>query len=199
MTNATPSPIADRPEMARTLIDLAERRMRTEGYNAVSFRQLADAVGVKSASVHYHFPTKAMLGEAVVESYVARFMDQLGPADAADESPRDRFERFLEVFRHAIQEEEMICLCAMLGAEIGGLPEPVKAAVSVFFTRAQDWLVAALRGGAIGAEDAVGLAALTLAALEGGMVVAAARGDSDSYALVLESLRSTVGDRLAAE
>ncbi len=198
MTNATPSPVPDRRDMARTLIDLAERRIRTEGYNAVSFRQLADAVGVKSASVHYHFPTKANLGEAVVESYVARFMDQLGPPDAAGESPQDRFERFLEIFRHAIEDEEMICLCAMLGAEIGGLPEPVKAAVAVFFTQAQQWLEEGFQGGPIGAEEAAALAALTLAALEGGMVVAAARGDADSYALVLESLRRAVGDRLAA-
>ena len=56
------------------LLNAAERRVRRSGYNAVSFRDLADDVGIKSASVHYHFPQKADLGVALVERYARRVL-----------------------------------------------------------------------------------------------------------------------------
>ena len=37
------------------ILDTAEQRMRDVGYHSVSFRDLADDLGIKSASVHYHF------------------------------------------------------------------------------------------------------------------------------------------------
>src|SRR3712207_8206920 len=43
---------------AERIMDAAERRIRAAGYGGFSFRELAAEVGVKSASVHHHFPTK---------------------------------------------------------------------------------------------------------------------------------------------
>src|SRR6478752_8675700 len=38
-------------------MDLAESHMRVAGYAGFSFRDLAAEIGIKSASVHHHFPT----------------------------------------------------------------------------------------------------------------------------------------------
>ncbi|MCY4123811.1 MAG: TetR/AcrR family transcriptional regulator, partial [Pseudomonas sp.] len=54
------------------LIQTAEGLMRTKGYAAFSYADLADAVGIRKASIHYHFPTKEDLGIAIVEEYVSR-------------------------------------------------------------------------------------------------------------------------------
>ena len=40
------------------LLAVAQNKVREGGYNNFSFRELAKEVGIKSASVHYHFPTK---------------------------------------------------------------------------------------------------------------------------------------------
>ena len=48
------------------LLDAAEDGMRLRGYHAVSFRELAMALGIKSASVHYYFRQKEDLGLALV-------------------------------------------------------------------------------------------------------------------------------------
>ena len=69
------------------ILDAAERAIRDRGYNAVSFRDLAAAVGVKSASVHHHFPTKADLGAAVARRYAERFLDALGDPATWPSSP----------------------------------------------------------------------------------------------------------------
>ncbi len=44
--------------IAESIMDAAELRMRGGGFNGFSFREIADDVGIKSSSVHYHFPTK---------------------------------------------------------------------------------------------------------------------------------------------
>ena len=48
-------------QTAERLMDLAENHMRHAGYGGFSFRDLAAEIGIKSASVHHHFPTKATM------------------------------------------------------------------------------------------------------------------------------------------
>jgi len=55
----------------------AELLLRTKGYAAFSYGDLADEVGIKKASVHHHFPTKEGLSIAIVESYLFRFKKSL--------------------------------------------------------------------------------------------------------------------------
>jgi len=52
-------------ETAERLMDLAEAHIRRAGYAGFSFRDLAAEIGIKSASVHHHFPTKATMAAAV--------------------------------------------------------------------------------------------------------------------------------------
>lgn len=61
-------------ETAQRLMDLAEAHIRHAGYRGFSFRDLAAELGIKSASVHHHFPTKASLAAAVVRRYGDRFL-----------------------------------------------------------------------------------------------------------------------------
>lgn len=126
------------------ILQEAENRIREEGYNSVSFRDLAAAVGIKSASVHYHFPTKEDLGEAVADRYTDAFISALGdPKQKLDEGINP-IEYYISMFRYALREDKKMCLCGLLGAERDGLPETVKAATKRFFKRSIEWLVSAL-------------------------------------------------------
>ncbi|MFT5578547.1 MAG: TetR/AcrR family transcriptional repressor of nem operon, partial [Paraglaciecola psychrophila] len=60
------------------LLKVAQLKVRSGGYNSFSFRELAAEVGIKSASVHYHFPTKSDLGAAVAHQYTDEFLKALG-------------------------------------------------------------------------------------------------------------------------
>ena len=55
------------------ILDAAESRIRRFGYTGFSFRDVAADVGIKSASVHYHYPTKETLAAAVAARYSSRF------------------------------------------------------------------------------------------------------------------------------
>ncbi|MBW4615239.1 MAG: TetR/AcrR family transcriptional regulator [Desmonostoc vinosum HA7617-LM4] len=54
------------------LVDEAERLFRARGYNAVSMRDIAFEVGIRQASLYYHFPSKEQLFVAVTERMFER-------------------------------------------------------------------------------------------------------------------------------
>ena len=124
------------------VLDLAERGLRERGYHAVSFRDLADALGIRSASVHYHFRHKEDLGMAVVDRYAAGVAQQLGPAGALP-WPR-AVGRFCKIYQDALGKTDLQCLCGMLAAESGGLPPAIAERVASYFAANINWLMACM-------------------------------------------------------
>ncbi len=153
------------------LLDAAEKRMRKGGYNAVSFRDLAEDTGIKSSSVHYHFSRKEDLGIALVERYSERFFNALEKCAARAKTPADKLKAFTRVYRDALVEDDAICLCGLLGAESGGLPHPVADGVQSFFDANIDWVAGALPG-RISRTGRRNLASTVLAAHQGAMMLA---------------------------
>ena len=156
---------------AAEILDVAERHMRRGGFDAVSFRSVAAEVGIKSASVHYHFPQKADLGKAVVRRYTDRFLAALGAPDDPTESVAARLGRLCQAYRAAVLDDKLVCLCCVLGAESQDLPEPVAVAVGTFFTQLMSWTDVALERGPDGAKDGLDAAQL-IASLQGSMILA---------------------------
>jgi TetR/AcrR family transcriptional repressor of nem operon len=56
-------------DVKAAIMDAAERRMQQGGFGGFSFREIAADVGIKSSSVHYHFPTKEDLAAAVIHRW----------------------------------------------------------------------------------------------------------------------------------
>ncbi len=150
------------------IIDAAERRIRQAGYNGFSFREIAQDVGIKSASVHHHFPTKPALGAAVARRYAERVEAAVAAEQQAGQTAADAWRN---VFRNALLRDGRMCLCGMLGAEADGIPDEVAAEARRFFERGVESLTRA--GDAAGQEAASPEAALRImATLEGAMLLA---------------------------
>jgi TetR/AcrR family transcriptional repressor of nem operon len=130
------------------LLDAAECLVRTRGYNGFSYRDLAEQIGIKTASIHYHFPTKADLGEAVVETERERFAKVLARLDAEEKDPRRRLKRFVELFQaKTIDCGNRMCLGAMLAVEQDTLPDAVGQAARQLFADKEAWLAKLLEEG----------------------------------------------------
>ena len=84
------------------ILDVAEALIRTSGFNGFSTRDVADAVGIKAASVHYHFPTKADIGVAVTERYTDRFLEALGDPHGFERDARAAVTLYVDSFRRAL-------------------------------------------------------------------------------------------------
>jgi TetR/AcrR family transcriptional repressor of nem operon len=147
------------------ILDAAEARARAGGYYGFSFRDVAEDVGIKSASVHYHFPTKADLAEALVRRYAARARERLG--DPANVTPEQAVQRTAGLFRDALKKEDRMCLCGLFGAERDALPPNVAAATAEFFRLILDYLATSFGPRWKGEPPAS-----VLARMEGALIVA---------------------------
>lgn len=164
---------------ATQILDAAEARMRLEGYNAVSYRDIAADVGIKSASLHYHFPKKADLGVALVSRYAETFHTVLANETKDTSDPKERVSVFIDLHRRALNDQGLVCLCAVLGAEAQGLPENVTHEVQVFFKANIKWLATAYKAAKV--IDADLRAKAGISALEGALIIAIVNEDPSVF------------------
>ncbi len=189
------SPTKSDTDTATAILDIAERLLQRRGFNGFSYADIAAELGITKASLHYHFPGKAELGESLITRYAARFAGALAEIDARVVPAVDKLEAYCGIYGAVLSEHRM-CLCGMLAAEYETLPDPMRHAVVAFLDHNQAWLAALLESGrAAGSlrfSDASDRAARSIvAALEGAMLVSRPYGDTG----VLDSV---VG-RLVAE
>ena len=170
-------PAGARSAKAEEILDVAERMARTGGYNGFSFREIAKEVGIKSASVHYHFPGKEELGVAVARRYTDRFLGGLGAPDAAGAEPEALLKRFVAAYRSSLVDDGLMCLCGMFGAEIAYLPEAVGQEAKHFFEANAAWLETVLRRKGESEAEARRGALAMIATLEGALILARSLGE----------------------
>jgi TetR/AcrR family transcriptional regulator, transcriptional repressor for nem operon len=166
--NGMSSSSTDYSAKAIEILDAAEIRVRSGGFESVSYRDLAADVGIKAASVHYHFPQKALLGKALVDRYTEKLLTALGPVDLTQASIESHLQRLCDAYTSAVKDEGLICLGCILGAGSQDLPEPVSAAVNQFFTRLLEWTETVLGD----RPDAESLAIHIIGMLQGTMILA---------------------------
>jgi len=170
----------ERSAKAEEILDVAERMARIGGYNGFSFREIAKEVGIKSASVHYHFPGKAELGVAVARRYTERFLNGLGAPDEPGAEPEALLKRYVAAYRSALVDDGLMCLCGMLGAEIAYLPEVVAQEAKRFFEANIAWLTTVLaRKG--GERDVRADALRMISTLEGALILARSLDDVSAF------------------
>jgi TetR/AcrR family transcriptional repressor of nem operon len=162
---------------ADQILDVAENLIQTRGYSAFSYADIATALGIRKASIHYHFATKTALGTAVVDRYVARFAAALADAAADDtRSALSLLDFYTQPYLQFAQTPDMVCLCGALAGEMMALPPELRARVDRFFNDHQRWLAAVLARGAARGElrlsaPAEKMARMVFGALQGALLV----------------------------
>src|SRR4051812_27732497 len=172
-------PTADR------VLDVAEALVQTRGYNAFSYADISRAVGVRKASLHHHYPTKADLGLALVSRYHAAFMGALGDIESKSEVAAKRLERYTELYGAVLRKGRM-CMCGMLAADVATLPKPMRESIAEFFAENEHWLTRVLnegrKNGQIDFEGTpASMASFFVSSLEGAMLVARASRNAEPF------------------
>ncbi|HYB26064.1 MAG TPA: TetR/AcrR family transcriptional regulator [Solirubrobacteraceae bacterium] len=166
---------------AERILDSAERLVQTRGFSNFSYADVAAELGITKASLHYHFPGKAELGEALITRYAERFSEALDRIDHDLPTARARLEAYAELYAGVLRGERM-CMCGVLAAEYETLPGAMRAEVVRFFDENQRWLAQLLTAGQ--ADNTLSFtgpvdetAQNILSTLEGAMLVARPYGD----------------------
>ncbi|MDR6196859.1 TetR/AcrR family transcriptional regulator [Siphonobacter sp. SORGH_AS_0500] len=124
--------------------NLAEELIRTKGYNAFSYADLSAPLKIKNAAIHYHFPSKEVLGASVIEEMVLGFQ-QLS-SSWSDQSEKEQIEWFMDIYRNSY-EKGMVCLMGSLAPDFETLSPAMQAQIQRMSRVILDWLTACLEQG----------------------------------------------------
>jgi TetR/AcrR family transcriptional repressor of nem operon len=177
-------------DTSQRILDVAERLVQTRGFNGFSYADIAQALEVTKASLHYHFPAKADLGARLIERYERNFAAALAGIDAQHRRPRERLRRYVAIYEGVLEQDRM-CLCGMLAAEFGTLPEGMRTEMRHFFDVNERWLADVLQQGKKDhtlkfSGSAVDAARALIDTLEGAMMIARSYGDVKRFRAVSE-------------
>src|SRR6476620_12156705 len=97
--------IAPKPETTTRdqVLDVAERLVQTRGFTNFSYADIAAELGITKASLHYHFPGKAELGQAVIARYGERFAQALREIDRTVPDAHAKLEAYAGLYADVLR------------------------------------------------------------------------------------------------
>ncbi|MFB3301934.1 TetR/AcrR family transcriptional regulator [Pseudomonas sp. AMR01] len=170
------------------ILEAAKAAGQHLGYSGINFRSIGEAVGIKNASIYYHFPSKADLGAAVAKRYWEDAAATLEAIRQENPDPLHGLRRYPDIFRQSLENNNRLCLASFMAAEYQDLPEPVKREVLAFADINIAWLTALLTEMEWGnAELCQRRARAIYTAIAGAQLIARTRADMSLYDELVQS------------
>lgn len=164
------------------------------GYNSFSYADISDVVGIRKASIHHHFPSKAALVRTVVAQYREEAKAGIDALERKVSDPLEQLRAYLGYWEACIVDaSHPFCVCALLASEVQVLPEEVALEVRAHFRHLSGWLTCVLERGMAGGRfrstgTAEESAELFMAAVHGAMLSARAYGDPKAFGTITRPL-----------
>jgi TetR/AcrR family transcriptional repressor of nem operon len=175
------------------IMDVAQELIQRGGVNAMSYQHISDAIGIRKASIHHHFPTKDSLIEAVLQRYAVYFFRLVDDIFESKLDPEAKLRKYAGLFEATLCEgkKDKACLFGMLGAELSTLGSPSVAGVRKFYRENEARLARVLDEGREKGQfrfkgEAKMAAAMIFALLEGGALMARAEGGHKRLHMMVE-------------
>lgn len=179
------------------LLDVAEHAARSRGFDAFSYADLSQAVGIRKASIHHHFPAKADLALALIGRYRETFQSTLAAIDACSATAGERLTGFLQTYRDALADGDTVCLCVAYSSGRDSFGKPVIDELDAFHADCLAWLETVF--GQAGHDASIhntgpasAEAQACLALVEGAQLMARAARDPNRYDAATGLMRSRI-------
>lgn len=194
---AATAPASGEGDTRGRILDVGEQLLLERGYAGFSYQDIADAVGIRKASIHHHFPAKEDLGRAILERTRLRLGDGRGPVAEDAEQAKRQFERFLRFFERLSEEGSRLCIGGRLSADYAILPEPVRDPFRDFMAQHGAWLEELCRMGqktGVFRKDmpARDQALMLRASIQGAVQLARAQSDVELFRAVARVMRQQI-------
>ena len=163
---------------ADRIIAAARQLIMRQGYSGFSYADVAEAIDIRKASIHHHFPVKADLVIAVLNEWREAFDADVASLQASGADAIAQLRAYIGHWERCIADDTApFCVAGMLGAERPSLPEEVAQEVTAFFDHLASWLEQVLESGVekklIKLDASVQTEAATLVSLVYGAMLAA--------------------------
>ena len=127
-----------------TIIQVADHLIRDKGFNAFSFKDISNAIGIKTASIHYHFPTKTDLGIATIKGHIERL--EALKAELENKSPLAKLEGFFSIYS-TVKSENKVCIVGSLATDLHTVEEGIQKELKVLAEKILEWVTEILEEG----------------------------------------------------
>ena len=98
------------------LLEIASSLIQQKGVNGMSYQHLSDEIGIRKASIHYHFPKKDDLVEALIIRSKENYHQFYLSIANSDDSPINKLRKISEIYAHGIETKKS-CLIGILSSE----------------------------------------------------------------------------------
>ena len=102
------------------ILDVAEELIQRVGLNAMSYKHISEAVGIRKASIHHHFPKKENLVDELLKRCHVSYGDNYRRIVEGDGDAGEKLRRLAGVFEEGLQEQQL-CLVGMIGSDLNTL------------------------------------------------------------------------------
>jgi AcrR family transcriptional regulator len=126
------------------IVKIANDLILEKGFNAFSFYDLAHTIGIKTASIHYHFPTKTDLGIAVIQQHKERFTALQKQYESKD--PLSKLEAFFSIYSRN-KSEQQVCLVGSLCTDLYSVDSAIEAELTPLVEDILSWVTVILKEG----------------------------------------------------
>jgi TetR/AcrR family transcriptional regulator, transcriptional repressor for nem operon len=179
-------------QTADRILAAGRQLIMRRGYSGFSYADIAEAIDIRKASIHHHFPAKTDLVIAVLNEWREAFESDVAALQASGADATAQLRAYIGHWERCIADDTApFCVAGMLGAELPSLPEEVAHEVKVFFDSLTSWLEQVLEAGVkddlIKLDSSVQTGAATLVSLVyGAMLGARAYGSAALFKEVTE-------------
>lgn len=168
-------------ETRKLILSLARGYVQRFGFNGFSFQTIADDLGIKKASIHYHFKSKEEMGLAILDHYIAAFAKWSEDVKSKSNATL-KLEAYFKIFERFIQDDKKVCPIGVLSSDFHTLPETMRSRLWDLHDHQRKWLITTMREGRHAGEFADDLneteaADTILSAIQGGLLASRIRGD----------------------
>ncbi len=163
---------------ANRIIAAGRQLIMRRGYSGFSYADISEAIDIRKASIHHHFPAKTDLVIAVLNEWREAFDADVASLQASGANAIAQLRAYIGHWEQCIADDTApFCVAGMLGAELPTLPEEVAQEVKAFFDNLTLWLEqvldAGVRNDLIKLSASVQTEAATLVSLVYGAMLAA--------------------------
>ncbi len=112
------------------IVQLTQMLVRQRGFDSFSYQDLSDQLGIRKASIHYHFPTKEDLGIALIDGMLAWISHRFDEMSREGLPAWDRLDQILAIMRTGC-EHGCMCPIGSLQSSATMLTDKMKARLDI--------------------------------------------------------------------
>lgn len=178
------------------ILDIAQDLVQTRSYQGFSFQDIADALGMRKASLYHHFVSKEALAVALLERHRERFRQWT--LEVSEAPPDAQLKDYIRKFGDFLGAGRKLCPGGAFIPAWGKLTDRVQREVTGLLTDQEQWLVGLVQAGIESGHfrvengDPGTQASWILSTLQGALLLSRSYGNEHMFNHVMDGLRGAL-------